>query len=252
LIWKFAPRPRLVVGLVFALSFAYIVGFPGIFSKYAYFFSFWLAGLCIAWFTKPAVSNSRSSWITALAGALALWTIGPLQTLFQLYVPPSIGSTYCRFDFIIGAVSVVLAVVRRAPRLQAVLANLCAILGIGVLLLKQFDGIPNSNSELLAGAVLGACFLFRRWHPSLRPLVLLKSTGQLSYGFYVTAAPLMYLVKDSNLLPSGSFWSFGLRVVLYAALCAGTAWLLEGVFQPWLIGLPAVRRLRGANRLRPV
>jgi peptidoglycan/LPS O-acetylase OafA/YrhL len=244
LIWKYAPTLRFVIAVGLLLAFAYLLGVPRIVSSYAYFFAFWLVGLCISWFTAPARSNDGSPWVTALAGAAAIWVIGPLHTLFQWFVPPYIGSTYSRFDFIFAAVSVVLAVTCRAPRLQRAVANFCAIFGISILFVKLFRDIPNTNGELLAGLVLAACVLLQRWRPSLSALKLLKPLGSVSYGFYVTAAPLLFLVRDTRLLPTGTLGSFGLRLVVYAILCWCVAWILEGAFQPWFTGLPIIRSLR--------
>lgn len=234
LIWRFQPRVGTVVISMIVVSLAHFAGLSLAISAYAYYFCFWLSGLCIAWYCSSADDITRSTWITALAGSLALWTIGPLDTLLQWVSPIPIGFPYRRFDFLLGAVSVVLAVINRAPRLQARLSDACIMLGVGVIVLRELNGVPNSQGELIAGCVLVICFLLRGRSYPLRPLAVIAPIGTISYALYATSDPILRLIYDAKFLIMGSALSFGIRVMLWAVLCGGTAWILERQFYPWL------------------
>jgi peptidoglycan/LPS O-acetylase OafA/YrhL len=241
-IWKWSPRLRTVVAVTAIVAAASVIGFPKILSSFAYFFSFWLAGLCIAWLTKPPDRDDSGAWVCAIAGGFAFWTLAPLQTLTGWFAPVWMGSAYSRFDFIFPAIAIVLAVTRRAPRAQEFIAALCSLAGIGILAAKSFGGETIPRGELVAGAILGICFVFKRWRPELKALLKLAPVGAISYALYAIHSPILGFVRGSSFFPHTAGGLF-FKICLFAFICGAVAWLLEARFQPWLSRLKAIRAL---------
>jgi peptidoglycan/LPS O-acetylase OafA/YrhL len=242
-IWKWTPRLRTTIVVTAGAAAASAIGFPRIFSSFAYYFSFWLAGLCVAWLTKPPGRENKGGWVCAIAGAFAYWTLAPLQTLAGWYAPVWMGTAYCRFDFIIPAISVVLAVTRRASRVQEFCASICSLAGIGILAARFFGGEFISKGELLAGVVLGVCFIFRRWRPEPRVLLYLAPLGAISYALYAIHSPVLGFVRGSGFFPVSGAGELLLKICLFFLICTAIAWLLEAKFQPWFRRLKVIRAL---------
>jgi peptidoglycan/LPS O-acetylase OafA/YrhL len=244
LVWKFAPRMRVVFAVTIIAAFADLAGMPAIFSRYAAFFVFWLIGLFIAWRTKPAAHGDRVAWPSSFLAAFATWRMEPVHSFFGAFPIARFDPDRFHIDVLLGSVLLLLAVTRRAPGAQARLRSLCILLGFYVLPLKLWSDTL-SYVDLIGAAILGSCLLARRWRPSLRPFTLLAPVGLVSYALYVTAYPLMRLVYRCPILPAGSAGSYLLRVAIYGVLCAAVAVFLERIMQPrWVRWLRTLFRLR--------
>jgi peptidoglycan/LPS O-acetylase OafA/YrhL len=254
LIWKFAPRLRVVFVVTILAAFADFAGGPEIFARHAAYFVFWLCGLCIAWRTEPAARDDRAAWPASFFAAFAVWSVEPIRSFCAAFPVGRLDSDRFHFDVLLGSLLLLLAVTRRAPSVEARLRGLSILLGFSVLPLKLWSGTL-SYVDLAGASILGLCHLARHWKPSIRPLALLAPVGLVSYALYLTAFPLMRLVYRCPFLPAGSAETYLLRVVIYGILCAAAAVFLERVMQPkWVHWLKALFRVRpeGVPRTAPL
>ena len=203
LIWKFAPRMRVVFAVTIFAAFADLAGVPEIFSRYAAYFVFWLCGLCIAWRTEPPARDDRVAWPASFFAAFAVWRIEPVHSFCAAFPVARFDPDRFHLDVLLGSILLLLAVTRRMPRLEVRLRALSFLLGFCVLPIKLWSGTL-SYVDLAGTAILGVCLLARHWKPSLRPLALLAPVGLVSYSLYATAYPLMRLIYRCPLLPAGS------------------------------------------------
>lgn len=243
LVWRFAPSLRLMLGIAGGLVILGAAGqtMPVVFSAYAAGAFFWFAGLAVAWHLPPSPAlpggERRTNWLAACAGVHVVWMLAPLRTLFDAFHwhSPSFSAAVSpqRFDFLLAATWLLLAVTGRAPGLHRRLGAICLTLASAAWLARWAGGQRQPFDVATGLALIAGWWLLPRTF-SLAAMRRLAALGGISFAVYAIGLPCQFSLRLA--LPSfaGSEATFALRVIVLFALVTGTAWLLERRFCPWL------------------
>ncbi len=206
-----------------------------VFSRFAFGFLFWVAGLVIAWWCAPA-ENPRSRWPAALLGAYALWRLDPgtaaftrlhfYAGLWQVPTDPH------RLIFLPAAAWVLLAVTGRGIRAQRWLAAGCAVMSGATVAYKASTG-QWAGADLAASVALVLSVALAAWSARTSFLRSFAGIGSISFAVYALGTPMIDAIRVNGHLPADPTWaSYLLRVAFLAAVLFPTAWLLERRIQP--------------------
>lgn len=238
-VWWLRPRAGFFIAAVVAIGCSMLLAPPGFhfLGHWMLGFSFWLAGLALAWFRDPAkAALAATTWPAA---ALALFATRQLQPLhsplarFGFDQPDHVAVIAPDLAYLAPAAWMIAAA---AGQPASTLRRLAFLSGLPLAIFALYriakpEQLPPAQLWLGAGAAIAACVL-AGFPVSRRPLTLLAPVGLVSYALYALAAPVQTLVLQSP-LPSGSPASWTLRALVVVALALLLSVFLERLLPVW-------------------
>jgi peptidoglycan/LPS O-acetylase OafA/YrhL len=244
-VWWLAPRRGPLFGVMAAAACVatFLPGDHVMSSAYLVGGLYWLTGLGAAWLA--ARDGRPGNWPSALLAMVVMWPLAPLQRLlYWAHVPDAVAPlpipSFHRLDQLPVALWLLLAVTGRGAALQSWLAPSCLVVASAGLAASWCspDGPGSGALTVYSVAIVLAWVLLAR-RPEPAGLARLAPLGAISFGIYAVGFPLQFAIFNAGWLPSGSVWTYAVRVALLGALAIGLGWVLERKLQP------AVRRALG-------
>ncbi|SHI63410.1 Peptidoglycan/LPS O-acetylase OafA/YrhL, contains acyltransferase and SGNH-hydrolase domains [Hymenobacter daecheongensis DSM 21074] len=225
-------------------------------SSYAFGFSYWLMGLCLAQYLpvapgpRPAALMLSSIFLLLAIGKFNVVLV-PLQrttaALFggTLNFPATTGTWYQRiiefedYAYLPFCLLIVFVFTRKTfPGAQLAIGALILAPSLTFIHLVRHPIEGDKELWLLSEVfylIALALYVFQLPLERLtRPVVdKLLATGALSYGLYLVHYPIRFLF-DRFTLYQGTALTYSLRYIVYLVATSAAAYWLEKKFQPWV------------------
>ncbi len=206
---------------------------------YALGWIFWLLGYGLSRAVIPRGPTFALPWPSVLCFWIAVWQQKPLWNLCHRFdlLPRDSGAwaNYAFLDFIPACIVLVLAASGRRPPLTRALCWIVALIPsfYNLWLIARGRLTLTNIDHCTVFCVVG--WALWRWRPDgIRHWSRLAFVGSISYGIYILQRPIQWAVRDACWLPSGSAFSFSLRLGLAVAITVVVAWWVERHLQPWI------------------
>ena len=208
-------------------------------ATYAAGWVFWLAGYGLAQAPSVDATNlkSRLPWPSLLLLWLVLWRTKPLWAVCHRLGWLSghkAWMDFSYFDFLPACIALMMSASGRRPRGSWLIIWTTLAIPIAFLFWRALRGrLLMSDLSLMDGLLVAAVLLWF-WRPSPRHFAHLAPIGAISYAIYVFQRPVQWLVFNHIPLPTGSSFSFTVRILATVVITFVVAYLAERKFQPYI------------------
>jgi len=201
---------------------------------------FWLSGLCIAYYLPKSDSNISLNKVFGLVFLLiSIRYFRPLYDYLHTLVTSHEVWYYnvCSFadiallPFCLLSIIVASGHKFRYIRLLEVVVFASIIAGV-IISVKHLNAVKGI-ALLFTLVGLFLYYLPRQIKLLEYPFRFLYFIGGISYGIYVIHFPILWLMPSLP-LPTGTIYTFALRLVVFLVLVILTAFLLEKIYQPYI------------------
>jgi len=242
LVWCLSPGRPLVpglLGLAVVLGAVLVPGLGAVAGCYALGWLFWLAGYALA-FAPLADRDAlvgRLPWPSLLLLWFATWHTKPLWHFmhrFGLLPLQEAWIDYSYLDFLPVSVCLLLAASGRRPRYTRLLVLVSFVFPLAFLAWVCLRGRLMMDAFSVDTVFLLAALVLCSWKPSTRFIARLAWVGSISYGLYIFQRPVQWFILDASWIPTGTVFSYSLRLTLCLVLTLTLSWFLERMLQPCL------------------
>ena len=213
--------------------------FGPVIASYAAGWTFWLAGYGLSQAPKVDLKEIPSPlpWPSLLLLWFATWQLKPLWWFCHRFALLPEGHRWMDFsyyDFILPCIALLMVASGRRPKGFKFFCWVTLVLPLLFICWKLLKGHTGENDNLLMNGFIITAAVLWRWKPSTQCLERLAQIGAISYAIYIFQRPVQWFVRDYLPLPSGTAWSFSLRLAVVLILTFYVSYLAEQKIQPWI------------------